>query len=145
MEKKNIIVSACLLGVPCRYDGKSKPCERVKALLDKYNLIPACPEVFGGLSTPRPPSERVGERVINSLGCDVTENYKKGALAVLDLCRLYSADTAILKAKSPVCAHGELYDGSFTRTLRSGDGVLSELLIECGISVFSEEDFEGEI
>ena len=75
----NILVSACLLGVACRYDGKSKPNNDVTALMDKYNLIPFCPEITGGLPTPRHPSEIVGNRVLNDIGEDVTAQYKKGA------------------------------------------------------------------
>ena len=138
--KKTLLVSACLLGTPSRYDGKSKGDGRVIALLDKYDLIPVCPETLGGLPTPRQPSERVGERVINRAGEDVTDNYMRGALAVLELARLYKCEGAILKAKSPACGKGKIYDGSFSRTLGDGDGVCAELLMKNGIRVYTEEE-----
>ena len=86
----NILVSACLLGVSCRYDGKSKPVDAVVRLMDKYNLIPFCPEVYGGLTTPRLPSEIVGDRVLHNNGTDVTAQYKKGAEEALRLAKLYN-------------------------------------------------------
>lgn len=95
----NILVSACLLGVACRYDGKSKEVERIKKLLSKYNLIPICPEQLGGLPTPRVPSERCGDKVINSQMEDVTLQYKKGAEEALRLAKIFNCSIAILKAK----------------------------------------------
>lgn len=142
MEKKNGIISACLLGVPCRYDGKSRPCEAVFGLFEKYNLIPVCPEVFGGLPTPRIPSERVENRVVMRDGTDVTEKYLLGSEAVLKLCELYSADIAILKARSPACGHGEIYDGNFSGTLVAGDGICVECLLAHGIKVYTEEEID---
>lgn len=101
--KKNILVSACLLGNACRYDGKSKPCEKVIALSNTYNLIPICPEVMGGLPTPRTPSEVCGDRVMMKDGRDVTENYKRGAEKALEIARENACTVAILKEKSPSC------------------------------------------
>ena len=141
MEKKNILVSACLLGVACRYDGKSKPNEGVLALSEKYNLIPVCPEVAGGLPTPRVPSEIVGDRVLMRDGRDVTENYKRGAEFALDVARKNACTVAILKARSPSCGKGQIYDGSFTGSLISGDGVAAKLLSDSGITVLNEENF----
>lgn len=141
MEK--IIVSACLLGVSCRYDGKSVPCPEVIALLDKYILIPVCAEILGGLPTPRSPAEIVGDRVINKDGIDVTENYMRGAREVLRLCRLYGVKKAILKEKSPSCGSKLIYDGTFSRTLKDGNGICAALLRENGIEVVSE-GFIGE-
>jgi uncharacterized protein YbbK (DUF523 family) len=137
---KCIAVSKCLLGYPCRYDGKSVPCEEVIALKDKYNLIPVCPEIYGGLSTPRIPSERIGGKVMMKDGRDVTENYMRGAETALLLCRIYGIDTAILKAKSPSCGVGKIYDGSFTGTLKDGDGVTAEYLKAHGIRVLTENE-----
>ena len=94
---ENILVSACLLGIGCRYDGKHKANKEVLALSEKYNLIPVCPEIYGGLPTPRVPSERVGDKVIMKDGRDVTENYQRGAKEALELCRIYNIKTAILK------------------------------------------------
>ena len=140
MGKKKILVSACLLGTPCRYDGASKPCEAVIALSEKYELIPVCPEVFGGLPTPRVPSEIVGERVLMRDGRDVTENYRRGAECALDIARENLCECAVLKARSPSCGKGEVYDGSFSGTLTMGDGITAKLLSDAGITVFSEEN-----
>lgn len=138
----NIIVSACLLGTACRYDGKSKVNTQVTDLLQKHTLIPVCAEIFGGLSTPRPPAEIVGNRVINSEGRDVTANYVRGANEVLRLARLYDAKIAILKERSPSCGSGRVYDGSFTGTLTDGDGICARLLKENGITVLGESEIE---
>ncbi len=138
------LVSACLLGCACRYDGKSKPDERVLSLLASHTLIPVCPEVLGGLPTPRLASERVGERVVRADGADVTACYEKGAREVLRLARLYGAAGAILKAKSPACGSGKIYDGTFSRTLTDGDGVLAALLKQNGILVICENDIGKE-
>ena len=140
--KKNILVSACLLGEPTRYDGKSKPTAEVLSLRGKYNLVPVCPEVLGGLPTPRTPSERVGERVIMRDGCDVTDNFHLGAQRALDICKENNCKFAVLKARSPSCGKSEIYDGSFSGTLKEGDGVFAELLREEGVEIFSEEETE---
>ena len=133
------LVSACLLGCPCRYDAKSKPIrDEIGALLSHNTLIPICPECLGGLPTPRVPAERQGERVITREGCDVTEAYLCGAREVLRLARLYHADGVILCNKSPSCGTSGIYDGSFTRTLCDGVGVSAELLMREGIAVFGE-------
>ena len=141
---KNILVSACLLGMACRYDGKSKPNETVLRLLennsDEIRLIPICPEQLGGLPTPRVPSEKAGEKVINRVGIDVTVQYQKGAKEALKLAKLYHCETAILKERSPSCGRGEIYDGSFTKTLISGDGTTAELLKQNGIRVIGESE-----
>lgn len=135
-----ILVSRCLLGFPCRYDGASKPHPAILALLEKHRLIPVCPECDGGLPTPRIPSERVGNQVINREGADVTREYRRGAEIALETARREGVALAILKARSPSCGHGEIYDGSFTRTLVKGDGITAELLLKHGIPVYSEEN-----
>lgn len=138
----NILVSACLLGVSCRYDGKSKPCDNILKLRQKHTLIPVCAEIFGGLETPRKPCEIVGDKVIRSDGADVTEKYVKGAMEVLRLAEIYSADTAILKEKSPSCGSGKIYDGSFTGKLAQGDGVCARILKQNGIRVYGESEID---
>lgn len=139
MEK--IIVSACLLGESCRYDGKSKPCEKVIRLAEKHELIPVCPEVLGGLSTPRPPSEMQKDgRFINSEGGDVTANYRSGAESTLHIAIQNSCKLAVLKEKSPSCGVHSRYDGTFTRTLIPESGITAALLRENGITVISEDD-----
>ena len=133
-----ILVSACLLGVACRYDGKKKPNEAVISLLKKHTLIPVCPEILGGLPTPRPPAEITDGRVVNREGLDVTDAYLRGAREVLRLARLLNADGVILKDMSPSCGTDEIYDGSFTRRRTDGTGVTAALLREAGIPVFGE-------
>lgn len=139
---ENILVSACLLGVSCRYDGKSKANEAVLALREKYNLIPVCPEVFGGLPTPRVPSERIGDKVMMEDGHDVTENYMRGADEAVRLCELYGIKIAILKERSPSCGKGKIYDGTFSGTLTPRDGVAAERLMAIGVRVLGESEID---
>ncbi len=136
----NILVSACLLGADCKYNGKNNRNENVLRLMEKHTLIPVCPEQLGGLSTPREPSEKSGGRVISKSGADVTENYKKGADEVLKIARLYGCKRAVLKAKSPSCGSGKVYDGTFSGTLIDGDGVTAQLLKQNGIEVQNENN-----
>ena len=138
-----LLISACLLGVPCRYDGKSKPAAKIDALRKKYELIPVCPEQLGGLPTPRTPSERHGDRVVMADGTDVTAQYQKGARAALDLCLREGCVAAVLKERSPSCGSGEIYDGTFTHTVISGDGVTAELLKKNGIKVYGETELDA--
>lgn len=137
-----LLVSACLLGTPCRYDGLSQPCPAVLALMKEHTLIPVCAELLGGLPTPRVPAERCGEEVIRRDGVSVTEAYRRGAEEVLRLARLYHADGAILKSKSPSCGTTEIYDGSHTRRLVPGMGVTAELLAKNGYRVVSEQNLQ---
>lgn len=133
-----LLISACLLGVCCRYDGASKPHPMVETLAAKHTLIPVCPEQMGGLATPRPPSERQGDRVMAKTGTDVTAQYRRGAEEALRLCQLFHCDGAVLKEKSPSCGSGRIYDGTFTGTLKEGDGTAAELLKAHGIPVYGE-------
>lgn len=135
-----ILISACLLGLSCRYDGQAKPVDGIDELQKKHTLIPFCPECMGGLPTPRPPAEIVGDRVINKEGADVTEAYRKGAIETLRLCKLLRCDCAILKEKSPSCGHGKIYDGTFSGTLTEGNGITAALLQKEGIPVYGESD-----
>ena len=135
---ENIIVSACLLGVSCRYDGNSKPNEKIIDLKEKYNLIPICPEIMGGLPTPRMPAEIKDGRVKTENGIDVTEEYKKGADEAIKLAKLFGCKKAILKENSPSCGCGKIYNGEFTRTLKDGNGITAELFMKNGIDVFRE-------
>ena len=139
-----ILVSACLLGKACRYDGASRPCAHIIELKERHTIIPVCPEVMGGLPTPRPASEiQADGRLVNILGKDVTAEYHRGAEAVLALAREHGATVAILKEKSPACGKGRVYDGSFTGTLRDGNGVCAELLLQNGIRVLGETEREA--
>ena len=136
-----ILVSACLLGEACRYDGKSKPCEAVLRLAEAHTLFPVCPEVMGGLPTPRIPSERQSDgSVKNAAGEDVTAAYKRGARKALAIAQAEGINTAILKERSPSCGCGKIYDGSFTGMLTDGNGVTTDLLLENGIRVIGESD-----
>ena len=135
-----LLVSACLLGVCCRYDGQSRPDEKVLGLLKNHVLVPVCPEQLGGLSTPRCPCEIQGDRVMSRDGDDRTAEYEKGAQEALRLCRLFSCEAAILKAKSPSCGLGCVYDGTFSGTLRPGDGVTAGLLKNSGVPVYTEKN-----
>lgn len=140
----HVLVSACLLGEACRYDGASRPSEAVQEFCAHHECHVVCPEVMGGLPTPRDPSERVGERVISCRGSDVTEEYRRGARGALAIAQETGATLAILKAKSPSCGSGLIYDGTFSGRLTEGDGVTAELLKAQGIRVMTEEDVARE-
>ena len=138
--KEKILVSACLLGVNCKYSGGNNYNEKVLNFIKDKEVIPVCPEILGGLSTPRPPSERIGDKVVNNQDKDVTSEYTKGAEETLKLAKLFNVKKALLKAKSPSCGKGKIYDGTFTSTLIEGNGVTVDLLESNGIEVISEQD-----
>jgi uncharacterized protein YbbK (DUF523 family) len=139
-----IIVSACLLGVACNHRGLASPSAAVAALADEARLIPVCPEVAGGLPAPRAPAElQPDERVRTADGTDVTEAYLRGATQAVNLARAAGATRAVLKARSPSCGCHEVYDGTFTRTLRPGLGVTAAALQAAGCEVVSDEDLGG--
>ena len=140
--KEAILISACLLGVRCRYDGGSKPQEPILRLMEKYTLIPVCPEQLGGLPTPRLPSERIGAQVVMKDGTDVTAAYRRGAEEALRLARLFGCRRAVLKERSPSCGHGVIHNGLFNGGLVEGDGVTAELLLQNGIAVYGESEWE---
>jgi uncharacterized protein YbbK (DUF523 family) len=137
---KPLLISACLLGVPCRYDGKSKGNELCKSLEKHFYLIPICPEVLGGLSTPRLPCERQGSKIICCDGSDRTKEYTDGAHEALKIAKEHNVQYALMKEKSPSCGKEFCYDGSFQKVLIRRMGVTSELLTENGITVFSENE-----
>jgi len=140
-----ILVSACLLGVRCCYDGGTHPQSELIRLCgqdQEIQLIPVCPEILGGLSTPRPPAEVWEGGVHNCEGTDVTAQYQKGAAEALRLAELYGCRTAILKERSPSCGCGLIYDGTFTHTRRPGSGVTAELLLQHGIRVYGESSWQ---
>ena len=166
---ENILVSACLIGVHCRYDGKCQDIEhfneKLLQLMEKYKLIPVCPEVYGGLPTPRIPAEIVSgnlkvahnqslscvhenalskRNVINKAGVDVTAQFEAGAKEACYLAKLYNCKYAILKKRSPSCGNGQIYDGTFSKTLVDGDGITTAALKAQGIIVF-DEDSCGEL
>lgn len=135
-----ILISACLLGCPCRYDGQAKFHPGAEKLREQgHTLIPVCPEVMGGLPTPRSPAERQPSgRVVNRDGTDVTESYRAGAELVLNMALEQGCELAILKERSPSCGSGEIYDGTFSGHLIPGEGVAAELLRRAGIPVKGE-------
>ena len=139
---KPILVSACLLGAACKYSGGDNLCPQIAAMAADHTLIPVCPEQLGGLPTPRTPAERQGDRVITKDGRDVTGAYLRGAQEALKLAMLFGCDTAILKARSPSCGAGAVYDGSFTGTVVPGNGVTAELLQASGIRVITEAELD---
>ena len=135
------MVSACLMGVPCNHDGSARPAPVVRALAAEARLIPVCPEVAGGLPTPRPAAE-VGQdrRVRTAAGDDVTEFYERGASHAVAVALSAGARRAVLKARSPSCGCRQIYDGSHQRRLIDGEGVAAEALRKAGLVVVSEED-----
>lgn len=137
-KKPNILVSACLLGLHCRYNGKGVLDEDVWSLREYANLIPVCPEQLGGLATPRDPAERVGNQVVTISGENVTAQYVQGAGETLALAKRYGCSLAILKERSPSCGSGVIYDGTHTGTKIPGYGVTAQLLKEHGIAVCGE-------
>ncbi len=137
-----ILVSACLLGQPCRYDGKSKPCEAVISLKEKHTLIPVCPEELGGLKTPRIPAEINDDKVVRQDGVDVTAEYNRGAEITLKIAKDNSIDIAILKSKSPSCSNSQIYDGTFKRKLKDGKGITTRLLEKNSIRIINENELE---
>jgi len=171
--KPPVLVSACLVGLPVRFDGGCRRVGAVLALADSHTLIPVCPEQLGGLSTPRAPAEiqfdkvgtvgdaatvddaasnggtATGDTASSGLtvatrdGRDVTVEFERGARAVADIARLVGAKVAVLKARSPSCGCGEMYDGTFTGTLRPGSGVTAALLEWEGVRVLNEDDIRA--
>ena len=137
-----ILVSSCLLGCACRYKGDDCKNQRILALAKEHVLLGVCPEQMGGLAPPRAPSEIAGDKVMSNAGRDVTAEYRKGAEAALYLAQLNRADFAILKAKSPSCGKGLIYDGTFSGSKVPGNGVTAALLLENGIPVYTEEELD---
>ena len=138
-----ILISACLLGVACKYSGGDNVCPALLNAVQHsgHTFIPICPEVYGGLPTPRPPAERTGNCVLTETGTDVTAQYQRGAEAALRLARLTGCEAAILKANSPSCGCGTIYDGTFRHLKIAGDGVTAELLQAHGLCVYDEDNF----
>jgi uncharacterized protein YbbK (DUF523 family) len=154
MTKPTLLISACLLGQPVRYDGQSKPVTgpRWDQLKQRFNLIPVCPECLGGLPTPRPAAEIVGgdgddaltgtARIMTSAGDDVSAAFISGAERTLSAARRHGCAKALLKANSPSCGNRQIYDGSFSSTLRDGHGVTTHLLKQHGVEIWNEEEID---
>ena len=136
-----IVVSACLLGVPCNHEGRGSRSRAVEDLAAGAQLVPICPEVAGGLPVPRAAAERQADgRVVTETGDDVTWAYERGAAAAVALARAVGASEAVLKARSPSCGCREIYDGTFSRRRVAGQGVTAAALRAAGVRVRSEED-----
>ena len=140
--REKVLISACLAGINCKFNGENNLLNRdvLDEISKKYHLLFICPEVFGGLSTPREPAEMKGGLVVTKTAKDVSENFKFGAEICLKIAKLNGCKKAILNARSPSCGSGQIYDGSFTKKLIFGDGVAAKLLKENGILVFSEDE-----
>ena len=140
--KEPLLISACLMGTACRYDGKRKPMDGLDRLAARYHLIPVCAEQLGGLPTPRIPAECCKDRVITRDGRDVTAEFDAGAREVLRLAQRFGCTKALLKERSPSCGHGEIYDGSFSGTKIPGSGKTAKLLQAHNIKIFGESRWE---
>ena len=145
-KKPCILISACLIGCNTRYKGDSQEIPEIGALMERYTLIPICPEQLGGLATPRDPSEiqQQGGRtaVISCKGSDVTAQFERGANEALKLAKLYGCTAAILKERSPSCGYGAVYDGTFSGSLTEGNGITAGLLAENGIRIIGESHIQ---
>jgi uncharacterized protein YbbK (DUF523 family) len=147
-----VLISACLAGRACRFDGSSNEDDRVGRLVAEGRAVLICPEMDGGLGTPRAPAEIVGGdgsdvlagrgRVVTEQGKDVTNAYVEGARRALEASQSSGAKVAILKSRSPSCGNGAIYDGTFSRSLVAGDGVTAALLRGNGIEVLADEELE---
>ena len=141
MKKEKILISACLIGLNCKYNGGNNENSKLVELMKEKDLVPICPEQLGGLKTPRVSAEREQEKVITKEGVDVTKEYQKGAEEVLKLAKKLNIKKAILKSRSPSCGIDEIYDGTFSHTLIKRDGVAAELLKKNGIEVISSDRY----
>lgn len=135
-----ILVSACLAGINCRYDGKNNIEQKVVKLVEEGKAFPICPEQLGGLPTPRSPAEISGKKVIDINGNDVTQKFVKGATETLKIAELLNCKKAILKQNSPSCGYGRIYDGSHSDKIISGNGLTSDILSNHNITILTEED-----
>lgn len=140
MQKEKILVSACLLGTNCKYDGGNNKNEKVLEYIKDKEVIPVCPEIFGGLPTPRIPSEIVGDKILNKEKIDVTKEYLKGAEETLYLAKMFNVKKALLKESSPSCGSNTIYDGTFSKNKKEGMGITAKLLKENGIEIISEKE-----
>ncbi len=139
-KREKILVSACLAGVNCKYDGTNNINEKITEFIKNNDVILVCPEQMGGLKTPRCPSELNGNFVITKQGKDITKQYYKGANEVLAIAKRYNIKKAILKSKSPSCGKNQIYDGTFRHKLKKGNGITAKILMENGIDVISSDE-----
>ncbi len=142
MPGEPVLVSACLLGIYCRYDGRCESDERVMSLAERHTLIPVCPEQLGGLPTPREAVELSRGRALARNGADLTEAFRRGAAQVEAIARLTGARVAVLQPRSPSCGIGVVYDGSFSGTRIAGHGMLAEALEKMGLLLLDPDDLD---
>ncbi len=140
MTKPYFIASACLAGLPCRYDGASKPCQTVMELYETGKILTVCPESLGGLKIPRLPCEQKGTRVMCKNGEDMTEAFYLGATKALEIALKSGCRRVIVKSRSPSCGYGQIYDGSFGHVLCAGNGICTNILLANGFEIFTEEN-----
>ena len=141
MEREKILISACLIGLNCKYNSGNNENKKLVELMQRKDLIPICPEQLGELKTPRTAAERKCDKVVTKDDINVTEEYQKGAEEVLNLAKRLHIKKAILKSRSPSCGIGTIYDGTITNTLTNRDGVTAELLRENNIEVISSDKY----
>lgn len=140
--KKKLMISACMMGYNCRYDGKNTKLSCLDELQKEYELIPVCPETLAGLPCPRSPLELSDGRVFNQLGEELTEQFHQGAKIALSLWKEAGCPVVLLQSRSPSCGKGVIYDGSFTGRKIPGNGVFASKLIEAGAEVYSELEMD---
>lgn len=135
MEILMEVISACLVGCNCRYDGDNQLRPEMEEKLTRGLAIPVCPEQLGGLPTPRPPAEEINGKMITDMGSDVTSEYNRGAAEAFNVVKKVKATKVYLKSRSPMCGLGQIYDGTHTGTLTTGDGVFAKLLKNHGVDI----------
>jgi uncharacterized protein YbbK (DUF523 family) len=155
MSEQPVVLSACVAGVACTHEAEAKTRDWALRLMAEGRAVTVCPEVAGGLPVPRPAAEIIGgdghdvldgrARVVDEHGVDVTEQYLRGAQAALAAARRAGATRAILKARSPSCGSGRIFDGTFTGGTAAGDGVTAALLTRSGIEVLTDEQVDREL
>ncbi|MBB6462202.1 DUF523 domain-containing protein [Flammeovirga kamogawensis] len=143
MTKPEYIVSACLVGINCRYNGGCTHISKIEQLVIDGKAIPVCPEELGGLPTPRNPVEIVGDEVKDKFGTDQTIAFNKGAQRTLEIAKNANIKKAILQSRSPSCGYGKIYDGSFSGNLIDGNGITSSLLEDNGFEIYTDQNWEG--
>ena len=134
-----VLVSACLLGYNCKYNGKNNLNSKIVELLKTHEVIPVCPEMFGGLSCPRIPCEKVGDRILDKEGNYCTKQFIKGAEEALNIAKEKQVDFAILQKRSPSCGNSVIYDGTFKGNLIAGNGVFAQKLQSLNIPIMEAE------
>ena len=140
--KDSLLISGCLLGNNTKYNGKNNYIEGIDKLKEKYNLIVICPEVMGGLSIPRDPSEINGDKVYSNKGLDVTDEFNKGAIIAYELALKHNCKKALLKDGSPSCGSKNIYDGTFTGNKVNGEGITVRMLRKLDIEIYTEKEIE---